>query len=119
MFEDRAISIMAYNLETVLAEKFETLITRGVTNTRMRDFYDVYILTATQTFNAETFKAALKKTVEKRKTTQQIANPNMVVQTVAASVVMQDLWQRYQKKYNYAAKGYGYPRVEVFGGKGG
>ncbi len=48
MFEDRAISIMAYNLETVLAEKFETVITRGLTNTRMRDFYDIYILTSTQ-----------------------------------------------------------------------
>ena len=41
MFEDRTISIMAYNLETVLAEKFETIITRGVSNTRMRDFYDI------------------------------------------------------------------------------
>ena len=45
MFEDRTISILAYNLETVLAEKFETVVTRGVTNTRMRDFYDIYILT--------------------------------------------------------------------------
>ena len=43
MFENRTISILAYNLETVLAEKFDTVITRGVTNTRMRDFYDIYI----------------------------------------------------------------------------
>ena len=59
---------MAYNLETVLAEKFETIITRGVTNTRMRDFYDVYVLTNTQTYDANIFKIALNKTSEKRGT---------------------------------------------------
>jgi predicted nucleotidyltransferase component of viral defense system len=71
MFEDRTISIMAYNLETVLAEKFETVINRSVTNTRMRDFYDIYILTTTQQFSLETFRSALKKTVEKRDTSEQ------------------------------------------------
>jgi Domain of unknown function (DUF1814). len=48
LFENRSISILAYNLETVLAEKFESIIARGLTNTRMRDFYDIYILTSTQ-----------------------------------------------------------------------
>ena len=42
MFEKRSIEIMAYNLETVLAEKLETIISRGITNTRMRDFYDIH-----------------------------------------------------------------------------
>lgn len=51
LFEDRAISILAYNLETVLAEKVESIITRGLTNTRMRDFYDIYILTVSQSNN--------------------------------------------------------------------
>ncbi len=44
MFEDRKIAIWAYNLETVLAEKLETVITRAITNTRMRDLYDLHIL---------------------------------------------------------------------------
>jgi predicted nucleotidyltransferase component of viral defense system len=103
MFEDRTISIMAYNLETVLAEKFETVITRSVTNTRMRDFYDIYILTTTQPFNSETFKAALQKTVEKRSTSEQMGDMSDVIQTVAESPIMIDLWQRYRKKYSYAA----------------
>ncbi|MDD2574512.1 MAG: nucleotidyl transferase AbiEii/AbiGii toxin family protein [Firmicutes bacterium] len=51
MFENRSIEILAYNLETVLAEKFETIITRGVLNTRARDFYDVYILIRLQAKN--------------------------------------------------------------------
>lgn len=42
MFEDRAISVLAYNKETVLAEKMQTIINRGIANTRLRDFYDVY-----------------------------------------------------------------------------
>lgn len=103
MFEDRAIRIMAYNLETVLAEKFETIITRSVTTTRMRDFYDIYILTTTQPFGADTFKAALAKTVEKRGTTEQMTYVDDVLRIVAASPVLIDLWQRYQKKFTYAA----------------
>jgi len=102
MFEDRSIRIMAYNLETVLAEKFETIVTRGVTNSRMRDFYDIYILTATQQFDRSTFVAALGKTVEKRGTADQMSNSAVVVELVAKSPVMIDLWQKYRIKYSYA-----------------
>jgi len=102
MFEDRAISILAYNLETVLAEKFETIITRSTTTSRMRDFYDIYILTTTQNFDAAVFKAALKKTVEKRGTTAQMTDSENVIQTVIDSQILIDLWKRYQKKFNYA-----------------
>lgn len=102
MFEDRTISIMAYNLETILSEKFETIITRGLTNTRMRDFYDIYILTTTQTFDTDTFNASLKKTVEKRGTTGQIADISDTVKIVANSPIMIDAWHRYQKKFTYA-----------------
>jgi len=102
MFEDRAISILAYNAETVLAEKFETIITRGVTTSRMRDFYDIFILTTTQNFDPEIFKAALKKTVEKRGTTEQMSDIESVIKTIADSPVLIDLWKRYQKKSTYA-----------------
>lgn len=104
MFEDRTISIMAYNLETVLAEKFESIITRGVANTRMRDFYDIYILTNTQTFDGNTFKAALDKTVEKRSTSKQMSDGiTDTIVRILGNQTMADLWQRYQKKYFYAA----------------
>ncbi len=103
MFDDRAISILAYNLETVLAEKFETVVARGVTNTRMRDFYDVYILTATQAFGADIFRTALKKTVEKRGTSMQMKEAPEVIAMIKASSVMIDLWERYRKKYSYAS----------------
>jgi len=104
MFEDRTISIMAYNLETVLAEKFETCITRGVTNTRMRDFYDIYILTTTHSYDTNIFNAALDKTAEKRHTTEQMsAGIADTITVIKENETMDDLWQRYQKKYFYAA----------------
>jgi len=103
MFEDREISILAYNLETVLAEKFETTIARGVLNTRMRDFYDIYILTNTQPYEADIFKAALHKTVEKRHTTKQMSDVAGTIHMIAESEIMTDLWRRYQTRYSYAA----------------
>jgi predicted nucleotidyltransferase component of viral defense system len=103
MFESRSISIKAYTLETVLAEKFETIITRGITNTRMRDFYDVHILTGELSFNAGIFRDALKNTVKKRETAEQMSYPMAVIHTIAGSEIMINQWQQYRKKYNYAA----------------
>jgi len=102
MLEDRTISIMAYNVETILAEKFETIVTRGVANTRMRDFYDIYILTTTQKFDEDIFKAALNKTTENRGTAGQMTKSAETVLMISENAVMIDLWQRYRKKYPYA-----------------
>jgi hypothetical protein len=103
MFEERSISILAYNLETILAEKFESVVSRGLTNTRMRDFYDIYILTTTQQFGAATFRMALEKTAAKRKTAEQVKDAETVVERISENKVLSDLWGRYQSKYVYAA----------------
>ena len=102
LFENRTINILAYNIETVLAEKFETVVTRGITNSRMRDFYDIYILTKTQNINIDTFREALKNTVEKRRTIQQMSDMNEAIDIIYNSELMSDLWNRYQQKYSYA-----------------
>ena len=75
MLEDRSIDIWAYNLETVLAEKLETIITRTTTNTRMRDFYDIYILDQLHgnTLNRQTLHDALLATAKKRGTEGHLA----------------------------------------------
>ncbi|MDR2615087.1 MAG: nucleotidyl transferase AbiEii/AbiGii toxin family protein [Oscillospiraceae bacterium] len=104
MFEDRTISILAYNLETVLAEKLEAVVTRGVTNTRMRDFYDIYILTTTQTFDDNIFREALQNTVEKRGVSEQMADMPEAILMVEESPVMIALWENYRKKYSYACE---------------
>lgn len=99
MFEERSISILTYNLETILAEKLETIISRGLTNTRMRDFYDIYILTTTQQFDNTKFRIALRNTSTKRNTSKQISEATTVIENISKSKDMSDLWKRYRNKY--------------------
>lgn len=104
MFEERTISILAYNLETVLAEKMETVIARGVANTRLRDYYDLYILQNeySHIINMEQFRTAFLATSKKRNSVQLIADGNRILKEIVDSEVMQGLWQSYQKKFGYA-----------------
>ena len=105
MLEDRSIEIWAYNLETVLAEKLETVVSRATTNTRMRDFYDIYILDQLHgnTLNRQTLHDALRATAHKRGTEQHLAEAAEVFEEVENSPVMQKLWESYRKKFSYAA----------------
>ena len=107
MLEDRTIEVWAYNLETVLAEKLETVISRNVTNIRMRDFYDIYIL---QKLHGEQLKKqvlwnALVATARKRGTLEQINSGDRreIFDEIEISSVMENLWKTYQKNYSYAA----------------
>ena len=105
MLEDRSIDIWAYNLETVLAEKLETIITRTITNTRMRDFYDIYILEQLHgnTLNQRTLHDALLATAKKRGTERHLTEAVDVLDEVESSPVMQKLWESYRRKFSYAA----------------
>ena len=107
MLEDRTIQLWAYNLETVLTEKLETVVRRNVTNTRMRDFYDIYIL---QKLHGDQLKKevlwnALVATARKRGTLKQIESEDIreIFDEVESSPVMEKLWKTYQKNYSYAA----------------
>lgn len=105
MLEERSIDVWAYNLETVLAEKLETVISRTVTNTRMRDFYDIYILQQLHgsTLNPAVLHDALQATANKRGTEAYLSEVEEVFDEVENSTVMQKLWSSYQKKFSYAA----------------
>ena len=106
MLEDRTIEVWAYNLETVLAEKLETVISRNVTNTRMRDFYDIYILQKLhgEQLNKEILWNALVATARKRGTLEQIESGDIreIFNEIETSSVMENLWKAYQKNYSYA-----------------
>ncbi len=106
MLEERSIDIWAYNLETVLAEKLETIITRTTTNTRMRDFYDIYILEQLHgnTLNQQTLHDALLATAHKRGTERRLTDAKDVLDEVESSPVMQKLWDSYRRKFSYAAE---------------
>ena len=105
MLEDRSIDIWAYNLETVLAEKLETIITRTTTNTRMRDFYDLHILSQLhgQSIVPADLRAALIATAKKRGTEKYLADAPAAFDEVEADSNMEKLWRAYQKKFSYAA----------------
>ncbi|MBR5678407.1 MAG: nucleotidyl transferase AbiEii/AbiGii toxin family protein [Paludibacteraceae bacterium] len=97
MFEDRAISLWTYNLETLLAEKLETIMARGTANTRMRDFYDIHVLCRQETFAASVLKNAFRATCEKRSTTNQIPDFKEILSTLDTDDAMRHLWDSYRK----------------------
>lgn len=102
MFEDRTISIMTYPIETVLAEKLETIISRSVTNTRMRDFYDIHILLKSQPIDFSVIGTALKKTMTKRGSLQLAENAKEILNAVENDKNIKSLWNVYQSKFKYA-----------------
>ncbi len=104
MFEERSINVLAYTLETILAEKLETIISRGDQNTRPRDFYDVYILNTLQKKNKDKqiLKEAFAATVKKRGTEHIVTNYKEIIEIVLNSSAMKDQWTRYQKEFDYA-----------------
>ena len=104
LFDEKIISIRAYNLETVLAEKIETILSRGVANTRPRDYYDIYILWVlrNEECNLATLSLALKRTAEKRGSLGIIEKYKDVIAQIEASEQLQSFWNKYIKEFDYA-----------------
>lgn len=100
--ENKSFQLWAYNIETVLAEKVETILRRTVFNTRPRDFYDVYILATTQKYDKELFEQALQATTQHRGTAEQIADRGAILADIAESVTLRALWEKYCKQFAYA-----------------
>ena len=106
LFENRTISILAYNLETVLAEKLETILSRGTANTRMRDFYDVHALENTHANNIdlEVLRAAFQNTCYKLGSFEIVRNVDLILDEIESDRDMEDLWESYKRKFEYAAE---------------
>lgn len=104
MFEDRIIEVKAYNIETVLAEKIEIIIKRSIANTRMRDFYDVYIIMTIykDLVNKDLLDDAINKVCIHRGTSHILADKAAILQEIENNSQMQKLWAIYQKRYTYA-----------------
>lgn len=104
MFDERNIGVMAYNLETVLAEKLETILARDITNTRMRDFYDIYILSILQkdNINKDLLNEVVKATAKRRGTYELLSEAEKILERIYKNAEMRDLWKRYQDRFSYA-----------------
>lgn len=104
MFEDRSIEILAYNLETVIADKFETIISRNIDTTRARDFYDIYILWTTQAknFDKKVLGQAILKKFEYRESMDKLNDIDEIMEVIKESDVLMEHWKNYQSKFSYA-----------------
>lgn len=105
MFEKRSIPLLAYNLETVLAEKMETIISRGTLNTRMRDYYDLMILNVVKSdvINYADLAKALEATSRKRNSYELLSDPKHILEQIKADAGLMTQWEMYQRKYDYAS----------------
>lgn len=98
---DKYIDLWAYNIETVLAEKLETILSREETNGRMRDFYDIYLIYTKdwQNINMDYFRKAIAKTFAKRKYN---GEPFIALDVIGKSTILSKRWNDYKRKYEYA-----------------
>ena len=103
-FEERNISILAYNIETLLAEKLETIFSRGISSTRPRDYYDVYILWKLERNKADiaTLCKALTTTCKKRKSADAINDWRKILVEIMANANLKEYWEQYRREFTYA-----------------
>ena len=104
IFENKKIPIMAYNIETILAEKFHSIVSRGVLNTRLKDFYDVYVLFnfKEDIINKKLLVKAIENTFKKRDTLIDIDEFVTLIDDLYNNDSLKKLWSEYQNKNNYA-----------------
>lgn len=100
IFEDRSLKIMTYNIESIIAEKFQTVISRGILNSRMKDYYDLYYLLTYKEISKKNLKNAIIRTFEKRET--DINDIDRVLTEIKTSDFIKELWITYSKQHAYA-----------------
>lgn len=104
LFSDDKLEMLSYPLETILAEKLETILSRGAASTRPRDYYDVYTLSKLRwdSIDFSTLKTALQNTMGKRGSTFSLIDYPTIIQTIGNSDVQKGLWIKYQRQFAYA-----------------
>jgi predicted nucleotidyltransferase component of viral defense system len=104
IFENKKIPILAYTTETIIAEKYHTVVERGLLNTRMKDFYDLYILVSKnkEIINTDNLKIAIENTFAHRKTEIDVIEIQEVINDISKDKQMRNLWSNYQKNAIYA-----------------
>ena len=105
LLEDKSIQLWSYNLETILAEKIQTILSRGLLNTRMRDFYDVTTLfnRYKDLINYNDLSLAFDRTCRKRETLSLLEHYEEILSSISEDSILQNLWKNYCRKYKYAS----------------
>ena len=104
IFEDRTIMITSYNIETILAEKIETVLRRGVFNSRMKDFYDIYyfLTKLRKDIDINILKEAVDNTFTKRNSFEYLNDYEQIINSIIGNERIEKLWNIYSNKYKYA-----------------
>ena len=104
LFDNETINLMTYNYETIMAEKFESIISRNIDNTRMKDYYDLYMFDNLKwnDINKETLRKAIINTSKARETLDYIDNANKYIELISDDSRLKALWNSYQNNYEYA-----------------
>ncbi len=103
LFDDEIINILSYNYETIIAEKFESIISRNINNSRMKDYYDLYMFTSLKwnRINKSILFQAIVNTCKNRRTIDFINNSNSYIEMITNDDKLKKLWKSYQEKYEY------------------
>ena len=103
IFSKKDIKIMAYPLETILAEKYETIIRRNITTTRMRDFYDLYTLYKLKKddIDYEVLKEAVKRTSNRRGSQEMMKDYEKIIEDIKEDSYLRSLWKVYLSENKY------------------
>ena len=110
MFEERDIRLNTYNIETLLAEKSQTIINRGLANTRMRDFYDMYEIIQKLDFSWDIYHQAFDSTCRKRETLFSKEKVTAELKNISESSEMESMWNQFKSK-NYFVENVEYPEI--------
>ena len=104
LFDNEIINIMSYNYETIIAEKYESVISRNIDNTRMKDYYDLYMFVKLKwnDINKDTLIKAVINTAKNRETLDYINNSNKYLELITNDTRLKSLWNSYQNNYEYA-----------------
>lgn len=103
IFSQEDIKIMAYPLETILAEKYETIIRRNITTTRMRDFYDLYTLYKLKKdeIDYKILKEAIERTSDKRGSQEIMKDYEEIIEDIKEDSYQRSLWEVYLSENKY------------------
>ena len=104
LFDNETINIMTYNYETIVAEKFESIISRNIDNTRMKDYYDLYMFVNLKwnDINKDTLRKAIINTAKARGSLDYIDEANKYIELISDDSRLKSLWNSYQNNYEYA-----------------
>ena len=104
LFDNEIINIITYNYETILAEKFESIISRNIDNTRMKDYYDLYMFVNLKwdDINKDTLRKAIINTAKNRETLDYIDDASKYIELISDDSRLKSLWNSYKSNYDYA-----------------